>query len=46
MAAYCDFNEINDGKVKTLYHIIYKECQQTVIFIAINMRIMFIGKQM
>ena len=46
MAAYCDFNEINGGKVKTLYQITYKEFQQTVIFIAINMRIMFIGKQM
>ena len=39
MASYCDFNEISGGKVK-------KEFQQTVIFIAINMRIMFIGKQM
>ena len=39
MASYCDFNEINVGKAK-------KECQQTVIFITINMRIMFIGKQM
>ena len=38
MAAYCDYNEINGGKVKKLYHITYKECQQTVIFIAINMR--------
>ena len=38
MAAYCDFNEINGGKVKKLYHITYKECQRTVIFIAINMR--------
>ena len=38
MAAYCHFNEINGGKVKKLYHITYKECQQTVIFIAINMR--------
>ena len=46
MAAYCDFNEVNGGKVKKLYHITYKECQQTVIFIAINMKIMFIGKQM
>ena len=45
MAAYCDFNEINGGKVEKLYHITYKECQQTVIFIAINMRTMFIGKQ-
>ena len=39
------FNEINGGKVKRLYHT-YKEYQQTVIFIAINMRNMFIGKQM
>ena len=38
MAAYCDFNEINGGKVKKLYHITDKQCQQTVIFIAINMR--------
>ena len=45
MAAYCDFNEMNGGKVKRLYHITYKERQQTIIFIAINMRTMFIGKQ-
>ena len=45
MAAYCDFNEVNGEKVKKLYHITYKN-QQTVIFIAINMRFMFIGKQM
>ena len=30
MAAYCDFNEINGGKVVPFT---YKECQQTVIFI-------------
>ena len=30
--------------VEKLYHITYKQCQQTVIFITINMRIMFIGK--
>ena len=32
MAAYCDFNEINGGKVVP-YLFTYKECQQTVIFI-------------
>ena len=30
MAAYCDFNEINGGKVVPFT---YKKCQQTVIFI-------------
>ena len=31
MAAYCDFKDINGGKV--VPYITYKECQQTVIFI-------------
>ena len=32
MAAYCDFNEINGGKLNKLYHITYKEMSTNSYF--------------